>query len=273
MKLSSIEGIEVTCEQKILRIVINRPHRLNAVTPDQMNYIGQLCADAEGSDDVQVVVITGVEEAFCAGADLSETDLSASGGQIPPYGATNNLFLPILELSKPLIGVVNGVAAGGGLGLALCCDIRIASTKARFSTSFARIGLTANDGVAWLLPRVVGMSKALEMIFIAKPIGADEAKEIGLVSYVKPVDELTGFADGFIQEVAAGPPAAQRLSKRLAIEGMNRSYRDHVLAQEYASLANRTLANEDIAEGVAAFKAKRPPQFQGTSLRPRWNNY
>jgi 2-(1,2-epoxy-1,2-dihydrophenyl)acetyl-CoA isomerase len=273
MIFESIEGINVAFENHLLAITIARPERRNAVTPDQINYIGQLCGAAEHDNDVRVVSITGTADAFCAGADLSEADLSANGGQIPPVSMGKNLFIPILELSKPLIGIINGVAAGGGFGLALCCDIRIASDQARFSTSFSRIGLTANDAVGYLLPRIVGTAKALELIYIPRPFGAQEAERIGLVSYVKPHGELAEFADSMIADILAGPPSGLRFSKRLVLDGLDRTYREHVMAQEYASLANRVVANHDIEEGVAAFKEKRPAQFQGILAKPRWDNY
>ena len=183
---------EIAAERRnhILTITIDRPERLNAVTPDQVSHISTQCAEAERDDDVRVVVITGTGEGFCAGADISNVDLSAAGGQIPPIRTSGNVFLPLLELSKPLIGAINGVAAGGGLGLALCCDLRVASDRARFATAFGRIGLTANDAVAWLLPRIVGIAKALELIYVPGPIDAAEALRIGLVSYVVPPNEL-----------------------------------------------------------------------------------
>src|SRR5688572_7496464 len=112
MDMPEIEGVEVSLADGCLTVTINRPHRRNAVTPDQMNHIGQVCAVAEVDNDVRAVVIRGSGDAFCAGADLADADLSASGGQIPPISMGRNLFLPVLELSKPLIGVINGVAAG-----------------------------------------------------------------------------------------------------------------------------------------------------------------
>jgi 2-(1,2-epoxy-1,2-dihydrophenyl)acetyl-CoA isomerase len=269
----SIDGIEVTNRDHLLTIKLDRPERRNAMTPNHMNYIGQLCAAAEHDDDIRVVVLTGVNDAFCAGADLAEADLSAEGGQIPPVSMGRNLFIPMLELSKPLIGAINGVAAGGGLGVALCADIRIASEDARFATSFSRIALTANDAVGYLLPRIVGVAKSLELIYIGKPIGAAEAERIGLVSYVHPRAEFEEKVGVFVDSILAGPPMGLRFSKRLVLEGLDRSYREHVLAQEYASLANRIVANHDIEEGVAAFKEKRTPEFQGNLMQSRWDNY
>jgi 2-(1,2-epoxy-1,2-dihydrophenyl)acetyl-CoA isomerase len=268
-----MDGIEVTLTGHRLDIRIVRPERLNAVTPDQMNHISQVCAAAEHDDEVRVVVIGGDERAFCTGADLSDTDLSAGGGQIPPVSMSRNLFLPILELSKPLVAAVEGVAAGGGLGLALCCDMRIASEGARFATSFSRIGLTANDTMAWLLPRIVGIAKALELIYLGRPIDAREAERIGLVSYVHPAGEFRARLDDLVDRFLDAPPVGVRFSKRLVMDGLDRSYREHVLAQEYASLANRVLGDHDIQEGVAAFREKRAPRFEGPRLKPRWHNY
>jgi enoyl-CoA hydratase/carnithine racemase len=269
----SIDGLRVTLADHVLTIRIDRTERRNAMTPDQFNHVGTLCGAAEHEDDVWIVVVRGTDDTFCAGADLRDVDLSKSGGQIPAIVPTGNVFVPILGLSKPLIGAINGVAAGGGFGLALCCDIRIASDKARFSTAFSRIALTANDAVAWALPRVVGIAKALELIYLARPIDAHEAERIGLVSYVHPHDRFDEAIDTFVADLLEAPPVGVRFSKRLAVDGMHRTYLEHVMAQEYASLANRVMADDDIREGVAAFKAKRRPRFKGTTLARRWESY
>ena len=270
-----MQSPEIAVERRghVLTIAIDRPQRMNAVTPDQVNQISQLCAEAERDDEVRVVVLTGTGDAFCSGADMADVDLSASGGQIPPIRTGSNVFLPILELTKPLIGAINGVAAGGGIALALCCDLRVCSERARFATAFSRIGLTANDAVAWLLPRIVGIAKALELIYAPGPIDAAEALRIGLASYVVPHAELMQRAYELAERFAQAPPYAVRLSKTMVIDGLSRSYREHVLAQEYSSLANRMIANHDIQEGAAAFKEKRPANFKGVTAPRRWQNY
>jgi 2-(1,2-epoxy-1,2-dihydrophenyl)acetyl-CoA isomerase len=273
VSFDSIDGINVTLRDHLLRIRLDRPEVHNAMTPDHMNYISKLCAQAEVDDDVRVVVLTGTGASFCTGADLTGVDLSAGGGQIPPVSMSRNLFIALLELSKPLIGAVNGVAAGGGLGLALCCDIRVGSDDARFATSFSRIGLTANDAVAWLLPRIVGIAKAIELIAVPTPVDAVEAERIGLLSYRYGTDEFETRVSEFVDKLLAAPPVGMRFSKRMVIDGLDRSYRDHVLAQEYATLANRVIADHDIQEGVAAFKEKRKAEFRGNLMTPVWENY
>jgi 2-(1,2-epoxy-1,2-dihydrophenyl)acetyl-CoA isomerase len=271
-----MQSSEIRTERRghILTITVDRPARMNAVTPDQVHQISKLCAEAEQDDEVRVVVLTATgQDAFCSGADMADVDLSASGGQIPPIRTGSNVFLPILELTKPLIGAINGVAAGGGLALALCCDMRIASERARFATAFSRIGLTANDAVAWLLPRIVGIAKALELIYVPGPIDAAEAQRIGLVSYRVPPGELMDRTYELAGRFAQAPPYAVRLSKTMVMDGLSRSYREHVLAQEYSTLANRMIANHDILEGTAAFKEKRPANFKGVTAPRRWQNY
>jgi 2-(1,2-epoxy-1,2-dihydrophenyl)acetyl-CoA isomerase len=259
------EGIETSVDDRILTIRFARPERQNSFTPTQGVFIGTVFGLAERDDDVRAIVLTGTGPWFSAGADLREVDISAAGSLVPPVASNENLFMPVVECSKPLIASVNGGCAGGGLGFALCCDLRIASSNATFATSFLRVGLTANDGVAYFLPRIVGVAKALELIYTPAPIGAAEAERIGLVSYVVEPDHLEARTRELALAFAATPPYSARLSKRMVIDGMTRTYREHVMAQEYASLANRFAANHDIEEGVAAFRQKRPADFRGTA--------
>lgn len=273
MDYPTMAEVEASRRDGILTITFDRPGRRNALTPDQVTFVAELVAMAEHDNETRVVVLTGAGGDFCAGADLRSVDLSASGGQVPPVSVGRNPFLPLLELSKPLIAQVDGVAAGGGLGFALCCDIRVASERARFAAAFGRIGITANDAVGWLLPRIVGVAKALELIWIATPIDAAEAERIGLVSAVVAKEQLTDRVGELARAIAASPPIATQLSKRLVRDGLHRTYREHVVAQEYASLANRVLAPEDVAEGVAAFREHRTPVFRGFTGERRWANY
>jgi enoyl-CoA hydratase/carnithine racemase len=257
------EGVDVSFHDRVLTIRIDRVHVHNAITIDHMRYVGAVCRWAEHNDDVRCVVVTGTDRVFCAGADLGGSDIGALEAPPPIDAEQADLFGPVRELNKPTIAAVNGAAAGGGLGLALCCDVRIASEHAKFATSFTRIGVPGNDTVPWLLPRLIGHSRALEMLYDPRPIDAGEAARIGLVSYIVPHEELGTRADELARRFAAGPPYAIRHTKRLVLEGLSRSYRDYVILQDYANLAARVAAGNDIAEGVAAFLEKRPPDFTG----------
>jgi 2-(1,2-epoxy-1,2-dihydrophenyl)acetyl-CoA isomerase len=265
-------GIETDLDQRVLTIRFARPERQNSFTPAQGKFVGRVFRLAEEDDDVRAIVLTGSGTWFSAGADLREVDISAAGGLVPPVSSDENLFTPVVECSKPLIASVNGGCAGGGFGFALCCDVRVASSNAKFATSFLRVGLTANDGVAYFLPRIVGVAKALEMIYTPTPVDAAEAERIGLVSYVVAPEELEARTRQLALAFAATPPYSARLSKRMVIDGMHRTFREHVMAQEYASLANRSAANHDIEEGVAAFSEKRPAEFRGTAGRKRFSD-
>ena len=154
MPFESIDGVEVTLRDHLLTIRLSRPDRRNAMTPDHMNHLGQLCLQAEHDDDVRVVVITGVGDAVLRrGRPRRASTSRPSGGQIPPVSMGRNLFLPMLELSKPFIGAINGVAAGGGLGVALCTDIRHRARRTPASPRrSAASRLTANDAVALPAP-------------------------------------------------------------------------------------------------------------------------
>ena len=157
---------------------------------------------------------------------------------------------------------------GAGLGIALACDIRIASEAARFSAIFKRIGMVATDGVAWLLPRHVGLGKTLELVYSGDIIDAREAERIGMVDEVVPADGLMARARELAQSIADGPPLALQLSKKMIYGGLSLSYEEYLVTQQYSSLVNRTYASHDIQEGARASKEKRPPRFRGMTGAP-----
>lgn len=262
----AMEGIAISGPDAVMTITIDRPASRNGLTVEHMRYIGDVCTWAEDVDDVRCIVITGTDGVFCSGADLAGMDVTAPLGSPPVTVRSADLYGPLLDISKPTIAAVNGGAAGGGLGLALACDVRIASDRAKFATAFSRIGVPANDAVPWLLPRAVGLSRALELIYDTRAIEATEAHAVGLVSRVVPHDKLYAEVGELAIRFAAAPPYAVRFSKRLVLDGQTRSYRDFVMMQDYAQLANQTAAGHDIAEGVGAFLEKRAARFVG--LRP-----
>lgn len=248
----------------VAAITLDRPDFNNAVTPEMMRRLGALCDRCDADPGVRVVVLRGVGRWFCSGADMRSVDLSGRPGGDPPVDFRRDVYVPILRLNKPLIGCVNGAAAGGGLGLALACDLRLAADSAIFATSFTRIGIVAHDLVTWLLPRVVGIPKALELVYRPKPIDAAEALRIGLVSEVLPAAALDARVLDLAREIAGLAPRSVQASKRLILEAPYRSLEEHLMAQEYAALSNRMVAQHDIVEGTAAFAQKRKPVFRGT---------
>jgi enoyl-CoA hydratase/carnithine racemase len=261
----------VTCtiiERHIAVITIDRVSRSNAITPAMMQRIGSFCDQCDLDPEVRVVILQGKGRWFCAGADMNDVDLMEGGGVQPPVDFRRDVYVPILRLNKPLIGSINGAAAGGGLGLALACDIRLASTGAIFAASFTRIGIVAHDLVTWFLPRVVGLPRAMELLYRSRPIDADEALRIGLVNRICEPEALEQTTLELAREIAALAPRALQATRRLTLEAECRSFEEHLMAQEYAALANRTVAPHDIVEGTSAFMERRKPDFRGPH-RPR----
>ena len=242
-------------------LTLNRPDVLNAVNAQMGRELLQALRDAERAAEVRCVLLAASGRGFCAGADLRE--------QVPGRTSLgdllreryNGIVLRMRTMEKPVIAAINGVAAGAGCNLALAADLRVASERATFIEVFSRVGLIPDSGGTWLLPRLVGMGRALEMMFFADPMDALTAERLGLVNRVVPHDELMAQTKEWAARLAAGPTRAYGLIKR----GVNRALAlDLEGALEYEAhlqeVAGRT---EDHREGVAAFLAKRRPQYTG----------
>ncbi|GAB3569750.1 enoyl-CoA hydratase/isomerase family protein [Amycolatopsis endophytica] len=242
----------------VATVTINRPHRKNAI--DLATWDGLLDAfrEVERADDVRVVVVTGAGGEFSAGADLS-----ADGGEHPltRMHRLNDVALALNEIAKPTIAKVDGVAVGAGWNLALGCDLVVATERARFSQIFARRGLSLDFGGSWLLPRLVGMQQAKRLALRAEMIGADEARELGLVTWVRPADELDSFVDSLAAELAGLPPVALSLSKKLLEEGSTRTLREALEGEARAQTVN--FATEDAPAAFEAFLRKTEVKYTG----------
>jgi 2-(1,2-epoxy-1,2-dihydrophenyl)acetyl-CoA isomerase len=244
----------------VATLTLNRPEALNALNTQLRRELLAAIKTAVRDDGTRSVVITGAGRGFCAGADLrggrSERDL-----RTVLIGEYNPLIQAIRNLPKPVVAAVNGVAAGAGVSLALAADVVVASEEARFVPAFSRIGLVPDSGLARVLVRAIGRHRAFEILMGERQLGADEARDLGLVAAVVPADRLAEAAAELARRLAEGPTAAIGLTKRLLNAAEDATLPDALEAEAaLQDLAGRT---DDHAEGVAAFGEKRDPRFSG----------
>jgi enoyl-CoA hydratase/carnithine racemase len=245
----------------VLTITLNRPERKNAINGTMWEELLATFRDAATDASVRVVVLTGAGGAFCSGADLSPGGRDAAKHQLVRMRDVADVALALHRLPQPTIAKVDGVAAGAGCNMALGCDLVVASDTARFSEIFARRGLTIDFGGSWLLPRLVGLHKAKELALLADIISADEAERLGIVNRVVPAAELDAFVDDWAARLAAGPPLALSMTKKLLNDGLATSLDQALEAEGMAQTVN--FGTKDTAEAMAAFLEKRDPTFTG----------
>jgi enoyl-CoA hydratase/carnithine racemase len=261
---------------------LNRPTAMNGLTGALLGeYLG-LLADARTDDAVRVVVTTGEGDAFSAGADVSDLsgETASQGlnallherlGLTDTLSAADRAFdrlgigretLAIMNYDKPLIAAVNGAAAGGGFALAMLHDIRLASERATFTSAFVRIGLVAEMGLSYTLPRAIGLEAAMDVMYTGRSVNADEARELGLVRKVVAHEHLISEAIAYAEQIAAQPPIAVQFAKRALV----RSLESALLAQLELEWSYQVAAfdTDDAREGIAAFRERRPPRFGGS---------
>ena len=250
----------------VATLTLNRPERLNALGDTLRDDLQDAVTRASDDPEVRVMIVTGAGKGFCSGGDvkaMSERKESGSGRPLMEKVAPgrDRTVQALRDAPKPVIAAVNGAAAGAGFNLALCCDIRLASTAAKFSQAFVKRGLHPDWGGTYFLPRVVGTAKACELIFTGAIIDAEEALKLGIVSAVHPPEELLPAAQALARAIADGPPIAIRLAKR----GLYRNAESDLrTALEYETFAqNNCFETEDATEGIKAFVEKRPPRFKG----------
>ena len=254
------ETLIVDEADRVVTITMNRPRRKNAANSVMWEELSDVVRALHSADDVRAVILTGAGGDFCSGADVSGEE-TRSRHMLHSMRHIGDLCLSLQRLAQPTVAKVRGVAAGAGLNMALACDMVIAAEGARFSEIFARRGLVVDFGGSWLLPRLVGMHRAKELVLLADIIDAAEADRIGLVNRVVPEGELDDTVDAIAARLAAGPPIALAMSKRL----LNNSF-DVTLEQalDDEGLAQTvTFSTEDVAEAMSAFIDKRDPVFRG----------
>jgi 2-(1,2-epoxy-1,2-dihydrophenyl)acetyl-CoA isomerase len=247
-------------EDGIVTVTLNRPEKKNAINAKMWDELIEVFTEVGESDADRVMVLTGAGDGFCSGADLGG-ETGADKHQLARMHHINRVGLALHALPKPVIAKVNGVAAGAGLNMALGCDLIVASDRARFSEIFAKRGLSVDLGGSWLLPRLIGMHRAKEMILLADILNAAEAERIGLVNRVVPHDELDAFVDDWAKKLAAGPPLALAMSKRMLNNAFSVSLSEALDAESMAQTVN--FGSKDTREAIQAFLEKRQPVFRG----------
>lgn len=241
----------------VLLLTLNRPDRLNAWTPELEDEYFTRLDEAEADADVRAIVLTGAGKGFCAGADMSNLSRVSEGEErlARPRPRTTPAML-----RKPLIAAINGAAAGLGLIEALYCDVRFCTPEAKITTAFSRRGLIAEYGLAWMLPRLVGQSRALDLLMSARVIQGEEAYRIGLVDHLADRDAVVEEAVAYAQDIAENvSPTSVAIMKQQVREAMVGEF--VASSDEAERLTNEAVRRPDFAEGVQSYLEKRPPKF------------
>ena len=261
----------------IATITLNRPEALNAVSEQMANELAEAVEDVAEDDSSRVLVIKAAGRVFCAGGDFNyekvrtgevavedlkvwpEIEKQVKRGKIPPK-PQRKVILGLQNLDKPTVAVIQGFAAGLGLDIALACDMRIGSNKARFTIGYTSAGVAPDSGGTWLMPRVIGVAKTLELIFTGDTCDAEEAYRIGLLNRVVPAEQLEEETQKLAQKIASGSPIAFRLSKLMVYKGLAMDL-DTALAFAMACVTIAT-GSEDYKEAIKSFAEKKLPVFK-----------
>jgi len=263
--MSAYEHIILSESEGIFTITLNRPEKLNAFIGHMRRDLAEALEHAGSDRTIRVVVITGAGRAFCAGGDVGLMAELMGRGDSEEFarilGAGRRVILAIRSMTKPFIAAVNGVASGAGCNLALACDLRIASTAATFSQSFARIGLHPDWGGTYFLPRLVTPNKACELFFLGHSIDAEEALRLNIVNKVVPPEQLEEATKQLAESLKAAPPLAVASAKQAVYMSQHAELEEMLRYETEAQL--RCFESEDGHEGLRALFEKREPKFTG----------
>ncbi len=249
----------------VLTLRLNRPEQLNALNPDMCRMLVHGLLHAAEDKSVRAVVLTGAGRGFCSGGDINFMREARSRNAVSEFKQMlemgKEICVAIASMPKVVIAAVNGPAAGGGLSLALACDLRIASDQAMFTQAFGHLGLYPDFGATFFLPRLVGLSRASELFYTAEKLSAEEARRIGIVASVFPKESFEEETRKLAERVAAGPPLAYRDVKRTMIGDAHKELEQAI--DEENRLQLHCFLSDDCAEGLTAYFEKRAPNFRG----------
>lgn len=264
------EAISIEVRGHVAILTLNSPDRLNALSAAMRAEVADALVTLRADDNVRALVVTGAGRGFCAGVDLGG---AAIAGRAPPaqgqndhideMGWTGRWALMWDAFDKPLIGAINGVAAGAGMSTAMACDVRIGSEHARFKSVFIERSLSPDSGLSYYLPRVVGHAAAADLVLTSRTVLADEAKSLGLLNRLVSADQLLESAVAYAEEMTRWPPLALRMSKKVLAHNWNCDLED-ALRYETLGLSFSRRAVNDAKESIAAFQEKRAGAYTGT---------
>ena len=258
------ETIILEKEERVARIILNRPNAMNALTPEMLNELEIAQQDVMDDGNIRVLIVTGQGRGFCSGADFSL--ISHLQGLAPKQifqelRHIQDVITVFETMEKPVIASINGYALGGGLDMVLACDFRIAAEGVKMGEQYINVGLMPDVGGTQRLPRLIGLAKAKEMIFLGDMVDADEAERIGLVNRVVSREELDGETRAFALRLASAPTAAIGLAKKAMHEGMTKDIRSGLEIEAHCQTF--AMQTSDAREGLAAIQEKRTPHFIG----------
>ncbi|HEY3018992.1 MAG TPA: enoyl-CoA hydratase [Solirubrobacteraceae bacterium] len=246
-----------TIEDGVALLTLNRPDRLNAWTPDMEEAYFDALEDCGARDDVRAIVVTGAGRGFCAGADMDDLQAIGAGGVQERERRPQTLPLTV---PRPIVAAINGPCAGIGLVQALMCDVRFAAEGAKLTTAFARRGLVAEHGISWMLPRLVGPARALDLLLSGRVVLAEEAAALGLVNRALPAERVLDEARAYARDLAANcSPASMAAMKRQVYADLERGLGEAVAEADRLMVAS--LQAPDFREGVQSFVERRAPRF------------
>lgn len=259
------QTIQFDVVEGVAKLTLNRPDRLNSFTTQMHGEVAEALEKVAEDKDARVLVLTGAGRGFCAGQDLADRAVAPGEEAVDLGASVERFYAPLIRritnLQKPVIGAVNGVAAGAGANIALACDIVIAARSAKFIQSFANIGLIPDSGGTWILPRLIGQARALGLALTGNPLPAETAESWGLIWKCVDDDALASEVDTLARRFAVGPTCGLAATKRLIRQSSLQTLDDELNLERDAM---RELGfSEDYREGVAAFMAKRKPAFTG----------
>jgi enoyl-CoA hydratase/carnithine racemase len=248
----------------IALITLNRPEAKNAFSPEMIRLWREYLEEAKEDDRVRVIVVTGKGDTFCSGGDIrdmAEGKLKSWDMKRFLWDGVHRIVLALEDLDKPVIAAINGAAMGAGMDMAIMCDLRVCSDKAKLAESYIMMGLIPGDGGAYFLPRLVGVSKALELLFTGDVLTPEKALQLGIVNHVVPHDRLMDETIRLAEKIAEKPPLAIRMMKRAVYQGQTNTLRAHLdYISSQLSLLSET---EDHIEAARSFLEKRKPVFKG----------